>query len=151
MKLSEAIRIGSSWSKQITGLWKDAGGGTCALGAAYEGTFGTLTLRYFSELEDARNRLVAKYPYLLSTVPFPAADNYCNMNILGFGSLCEVIWRLNDQFGWTREKIADYVEDIENKTGWKSADESPKEVDVYIIEQTPKQYFEEPTWALTTF
>lgn len=87
-KLSDAIRIGSALRPQCTGaMFK--GGGSCALGAAYEALFGYPG----DEPESDVGRLYRIKERVL--VPFDAFS--------GIGTY------RNDN-GWTREAVADWLE-----------------------------------------
>ncbi len=120
MKLSEAIRIGASWSPKIKRYFK-TNKGTCAIGAALEGCFGTLRLSNsafpdFKSLE--YKKLASKFPYLNLTVKHPV----CNFQT----SLCSSIWSLNDEHDWTREQMADWIEKLENENDWTGTKEVKK-------------------------
>lgn len=92
-KLSQAIRVGAMLRHQCTGdIFK--GGGSCALGAAYEAIFGhpgrdvTLPDDQASHLER-----------LWGVIPSPK----------GLSPVMDIGMNRNDS-GWTRERIADWLE-----------------------------------------
>jgi hypothetical protein len=87
IKLSEAIRIGASKRPQAFSISFSPHGGSCAIGAAYEGAFGKTGGNYLQcggELKRA-----GIWPEGLP--------------------LCEVYF-LNDTHKWSREAIADWLE-----------------------------------------
>lgn len=105
MRLSEAMRIGASWSGQCTEfLKKSQDKTTCALGAAYEGTFGEIKQGYRIDLI---TQLYKKYPYLSKVVNHPINP--------ASTSLDAIVIFLNDTHRWSRERIADWVEAQENQ------------------------------------
>lgn len=91
MKLSEAIRIGSTLAPQGFGRYKDVAGRTCALGAAQAASA-------------LRNEIVENGS---ECAPSPCE---CYGTIYPVES---VIIHLNDHHRWTREQIADWVETVE--------------------------------------
>ena len=102
MKLSAAIRIGSMTTKQITGRFTDGGNGRCALGAAVDAA------GYNPHADSIDNVRMAHalFPELEEHVVHPEEEMTY--------SLYHAIWTLNDFYRWPREKIADWVETIEN-------------------------------------
>lgn len=114
MRLSEAIRIGASWSKKCVQMLKDEDGRTCALGSAWEGIWGEMPYPY-PEGRNFPNELGKKFRYLYHVVNAP----YLPHNV----SLMEVIWRMNDEQNFTREEIADFVEKLEIENGWTGTPE----------------------------
>lgn len=132
MRLSEAIRIGASWNPQVIKTTKDSSGGTCALGAAYEGVFGTIQYPIMSDYKYL-NMLTEKFPYLTAEIKSPS----------GLASLSNVIMWLNDELLFTREAIADCVEKLENKHGWCNVRQIPELTCEPVKEDTP--------WALKKY
>ena len=115
MLLSEAMRLGASWSKKgIIHIKSDDR--TCALGAALEGSVGIE-----SNWPASMEKLSKKFPYLHMQVVHPVMDNIIagSLNCFNFkaGSLGATITILNDSYNWTREQIADWIETIEEKEG----------------------------------
>lgn len=117
MRLSEAIRIGSMMRPQTKGHFFDETG-SCALGAAYEGTFGKIQF-------DCRKLLFElnqKYPIMGFITKFTTVSPEYTENKNGFSfyfgeiyvPLGTAITNLNDK-GSTREEIAQYVEEFENR------------------------------------
>lgn len=100
MKLSTAIRIGSLTTRQIHFKPNDGKNGYCAVGAALFAIGEVVCpLRYFQIAEK-------KFPLIKILVLDPKSHEQRSMST--------IIWQLNDFFGWTREQIADWVEEIEN-------------------------------------
>lgn len=98
MKLSEAMRLGAMLRPQFKGGSTD-GKGTCALAAAAD----ALGIRYAGITP--YDYLEGLYPSLLREIQHPISR--------GYRPLEECIWTLNDSFGWSRERIADWVATIE--------------------------------------
>ncbi len=92
-KLSQAIRLGSTFRQQCFGVLA-VDGRSCAIGAAYEAAFGTLHLDEFGETHmgtsAAASRLSARFG-------------------ITNGALWKDIIRCND-LGESRESIADQLE-----------------------------------------
>ncbi len=94
MKLSEAMRIGAACHPQGTGLMFKMENGqlrTCALGAAYEGWFGCQE----AEPDNTYSTLYEVFPLLRENSE----------------RLAQQIWQMNDQYGKTREEIADWLQE----------------------------------------
>lgn len=72
---------------------------SCALGAAWEGAMGTAT-------DVSPRQLFDRFPELFSYVQ-PLIDEIENPT-----QLHRVISLLNDEYCWTREQIADWVESL---------------------------------------
>lgn len=106
MRLSEAIRLGAVLRPQAFGSFLNVSdGSTCAAGAAME-AIGELKDGNISEAD------IKKY--------FPAtgwlvADPYPEDAGEPAEPLIDVIFHMNDGWRWTREKIADWVERLENE------------------------------------
>ena len=128
MKLSEAIRLGAMMHPQHFGDMHEFGDdgrgnriiiGSCALGAALDAGWA----------EDATMGGDPVIKSLMGWYPCPQCHlSYYqshNINAAAFPPflLC-VIVHLNDSHHWTRERIADWVELLENKT---LTDESKKD------------------------
>ena len=126
MLLSDAIRIGCAFKPQGFGdFYRD--GGSCALGAAYDGCGVDRNLKLLSELspgikayfdETSKNEYIAYCP----------AGNGCTH----FTS----IPHLNDDHKWSRERIADFVETIEVKIGLRPAAAVKPEVTEVVDKET---------------
>lgn len=107
MRLSEAIRLGAMLKPQGKGNdamnWMKSNR-TCALGAAAEAASITGSAHVGSEGENIYNGLKDRWPELTKYIHCPECGfRYPNLSI----------WHLNDQHGWTRERIADWVATIE--------------------------------------
>ena len=100
MKLSEAIRLGAMLRPQYQGAYF-GGGGSCALGAALE-AIGRLA--YNEVLQGCSGDL--EFPIIAVSAGCPI----CTFDVHRLG--CTVT-HLNDEHGWTREAIADWVATIE--------------------------------------
>lgn len=98
MKLSEAIRIGAAMSlpAKITAIKRDDKGRlhACALGAAHLGAGGD---------PDEEN------VYLAVATLWPELNKPA---VAGEDDLESSIWRRNDGRGWSRERIADWLEGL---------------------------------------
>ena len=125
MKLSDAIRLGALLRPQ------GHGGGTifldskesCALGAALEAA-GVGTNRTGMDLmgrivhaEDPYNKVKELWPIVMEKVEVipPAVHENWMLKANNGQTLGTLIWILNDAAKWSREKIADWVEAIENE------------------------------------
>lgn len=117
MLLSEAMRIGASWSKQIFGELLDANNNTCAVGSVAQvvGLLRDVDCKYGVIIDNLRKM----YPIMNNN------DRYCPNNCPSpyKRDVLYTIFHLNDVHKWTREKIADWIEGIEKKEGIKN--ESP--------------------------
>jgi hypothetical protein len=82
MWFSEAIRLGALWGPQIRGTYVSEQGGSCALGVAIQAL-----------------GLQPQYGYTELRRTFPTLRQ----------SLVEAIVQRNDNLGWTREQIADWL------------------------------------------
>lgn len=95
MRLSEAIRLGAMMKPQAFGdLWK--GGGSCALGAAYD------ALGWRDRVCCIDGPLMDFYGRVISC---PACGT--RSGVTG------IMTHLNDNHHWTREAIADWVATVE--------------------------------------
>lgn len=107
MKLSEAIRLGSMLGPQLQGrTYGEHNNGTCALGAALLAIGITresysVALTYFP---------VTSYRVRLVDAPVHIESDDASVCAL------TVIRTLNDEYHWTREQIAAWVETIEPQT-----------------------------------
>ena len=104
MKLSEAIRLGSLLKPQAYGPFEDEG--SCALAASMEAIglartlFGGLP---YKPLREA-------FPILKEEIYLPSMSG-----LVVAGDVMGAIFVLNDTAHWTREKIADWVEELEKQ------------------------------------
>jgi len=97
MRLSVAIRLGSMMKAQITHRYRSETG-TCAYGAALEAVGTASTNFNYKEV-------VRLWPYVAAF----AEDPLMAGKLFAYG---DVLWR-NDDLKWTRETIADWVEERE--------------------------------------
>lgn len=113
MKLSEAIRLGLKLRPQCRGSFFTYGKleGSCVLGAAYEGYYGTRG----TTMESVADSLSQRFPILRQLVDRALVPD-CIKNENDRHLLNNVVTTLNDYKEWTREEIADWVEGIENGT-----------------------------------
>ena len=102
MKLSTAMRIGSMTTQQIIYHWSDGKNGRCALGA----------IAAAHNINDKNVLEMMKKTYDLFPQLSIITSNPCSQIN---GQLVICISTLNDQYNWSREKIADWIEDLENK------------------------------------
>lgn len=102
MRLSEAIRLGAMLRPQALNHFITEAGATCAFGAAFE----------------AIGRNIVAEADILCSGDAMQAWAICDVDVLNPVSLemdvlYSVVTSLNDFHGWTRERIADWVESIE--------------------------------------
>ncbi len=104
MLLSEAIRLGAMLKPQGYGpvSVNPARDATCALGAA------GAALGFQGHIK-IYLKLVATYPWTLTVLTCPVCES------LYIAPVVTMITHLNDYHRWTRERIADWVEQIERQ------------------------------------
>lgn len=111
-ELAKAIRLGSMRRPQCFGSYFDERGGSCALGAAYDGMYemprekrepGEIVPRNLERLFHCLEDVVKKCP---ETIRAPAASEVQCRKKLPLGAM---IVHLNDDHGWTREQIAEWL------------------------------------------
>ena len=99
-ELADFIRAGSQRGPQCFGSYFDERGGSCALGAVYEGvyhlprTHGKLIPEHLERLFRCLDEVTKRCPH----------EN-CNKRL----PLAPLIVHLNDDHRWTREQIADWL------------------------------------------
>jgi hypothetical protein len=103
MTLSAAIHLGSTLGKQLFGRTSTVAGDSCVMGAVYQAT-GLLSLR----------SVCAMYPELWAVGCCPLSD--CPWHTPDLGSpyitrLCMVMMHLNDLHHWSRQRIADWIDE----------------------------------------
>lgn len=106
MKLSEAIRLGSTLGPQIREAYIGPDSSSCALGAAILAIGKTV-----KEASDAGTwgKFMSEWSFLEQMVGCPVChEASTNSGVIGH--------HLNDMHGWTREAIADWVATIEPPT-----------------------------------
>lgn len=114
--LSQAIRLGATFRPQcFAGFYDEASGigRTCAFGAAFEACgaevqLGSLAwpqfiriLRERGWLENVRQKTIC---------PQCASADHAHSNPEKCGTLYAVVVALNNEHGWSREQIADWLE-----------------------------------------
>lgn len=98
--LSELIRIGSKVTEKGVGFYFPDDNSACAIGAAYWAKYLTKSMAGGSvAVDDFLNSMIGK------DVSNNPETGFCQ-------PLSSVIFSLNDKYGWTREKIADWLESI---------------------------------------
>lgn len=123
MKLSEAIRKGATLRPQAHNFYFRGDAATCALGAAMEGARPEWVAEHLSitgidEPKLLMDELRATFPVL--TTPVTPSEMYelartdDQKREIFQRFIDQTLWRavtfLNDNFGWSREKIADWLE-----------------------------------------
>lgn len=106
MTFGEAIRVGAQIRPQcFGGWWKYCGEeqalGSCATGAAYEGLTGLAGA--------APNDLVTT---LQDTFPGLRAEVFCPVCRTNTVQVIGIAEHLNDRHRWTRERIADWADEV---------------------------------------
>ncbi len=126
MKLSEAIREGCKYGPKAEGAYERHLEGDkwefCAMGAACRAV----------NMDSGIGQLHYKWPYITNEVPHPISGKIRGLN--------EQIAVLNDEDGWSREAIAEWVETIERKLGlW---DTTPEVKDSPVVVEATKASLE---------
>ena len=112
MKLSEAIRLGAMMRPQCQG-GKDDGVSACALlGASLAVGIDSIHSENFGYRSVAYADLEVRFPVMRQPAACPDCADVWWRNC---AAAMHVIWHLNDHHQWTREQIADWVEQIENQ------------------------------------
>jgi hypothetical protein len=115
-ELAKAIRLGSRRRPQCFGSYFDERGGSCALGAAYDGMYemprearepGEIVPRNLERLFHCLEDVVKRCPEpALGDSPLAATETgHCRKRL----PLGAMIVHLNDDHGWTREEIAEWL------------------------------------------
>jgi len=99
-ELAEFIRAGSRRGPQCFGSYFDEKGGSCALGAVYEGVY-HLPRTHGKLIPDHLERLFRCLDEMTKRCP----HENCNKRL----PLAPMIVHLNDDHRWTREQIADWL------------------------------------------
>lgn len=107
LKLSEAIRLGAMLRPQAFGTYF-SDGGSCAIAAAMEALGIASYSRDHGTLFDSHRSLAKRYPMLSKLRVVPPVDVNTDAP-----NVSNVIVRLNNDHYWTREQIADWIEQIE--------------------------------------
>ena len=114
-ELADFIRVGSSRGHQCFGSYFDEKGGSCALGAVYEGVY---------HLPRAHGKLIPDHLERL----FRCLDEVTKPCPLGCKKrlpLASMIVHLNDDHLWTREQIAAWLRGEPVQNSGQTADRSP--------------------------
>ena len=111
MTLADAIRKGAMQRGQARWILYDPVNHTsCVLGALLEGVFGTPAPDY-----DAMVRVTLRemFPQLVEPIACPSCQSTQSQHLPGPPTLTEImVDHLNDQHGWTREQIADWLDTL---------------------------------------
>ena len=96
--------------------------------AAMEGMGITLSVGGMYTNQDQATKMEESFTYLLNSVsvedrPLAIRENYPNHPYFKLWSIIAV---LNNNYGWTRDEIAAYVETLEKKYGWEGSKEVEK-------------------------
>jgi hypothetical protein len=106
MKISEAIKKGSETTRPTVCVLteRDAMGNlyTCALGAAHIGNGGDPDMQDF----DISSSLRRNWPELNENAIDPVTGERTALEF--------IVWDLNDAYGWTRERIANWLAEEEH-------------------------------------
>lgn len=106
-ELAKAIRLGAARRPQCFGSYFDERGGSCALGAAYDGMYelprqarepGEIVPRHLERLFHCLEDVVKRCPERIE-------GTACRKRL----PLGAMIVHLNDDHGWTREQIAEWL------------------------------------------
>lgn len=110
MKLSEAIRLGAMMKPQcFNGMTNPDQTESCAVGAAYDAIGLLGRLRPGLDRVNIKELVAEAAPHWIPIIDAPSACPAC-----GYGMKWLAIAHINDKHRWTRERIADWVETIEN-------------------------------------
>lgn len=119
MKASEAMRLGAMVSGQAFGVLEDEGGNTCAMGAVRAAVgLPTRHLEYW-HLVASQVELYQRFPIL--GTPAPALCPACSVPIVADRNLGDLLVHLNNDDRWTRERIADLVQEYESRQEQRAA------------------------------
>ncbi len=110
MPLSQAIRLGATLKPQAFGFfYKD--GGSCAMGAAYD-AIGLLT-NALNDIYLYPIRMEKEWDMIINYI-YTKRCPVCLFSIYNSASSANIA-HLNDVHKWTRERIADFVEQCEKE------------------------------------
>ncbi len=109
-KFSQAIRLGALQSAKATRCFVDADGSTCAIGAALlaAGMFVNENAHFDFGFGNASYGEIVEFLQKRFTLPLMASHPVTGTRY----DLVAVIVNLNDLRGWSRERIADWLESI---------------------------------------
>lgn len=117
IRLSTLIRIGADLTEKAIGVYVTKEGNTCAMGAAYYGK------NYLEEGEgltsqDTLGGIGIFYTEIpTELVPDVLEDREFMYGASGEAYIREVIYQLNDEHGWTREAVADWLDMLMDEHG----------------------------------
>lgn len=124
MKLSEAIMLGSTTTKQAFRAYVTPDGRTCAMGSALHSIGTNLSQlelgpdTQICPLEKVRRICLSIWPWTVGMTDQPNCPA-CGLGehdyLGGWGDYVGLIIHLNDGHEWTREQIAEYISTIEPK------------------------------------
>ncbi len=111
MKLSDAIRAGSKLAPQTTrGNYAVFNygevDGTCALGAAIHSEFGIKVLGEIARTRTLTNEVTTRWA---KREKYKCPHRNCGIH---FKHLVAIIYHLNDTHMWTRESIAEWIDEF---------------------------------------
>lgn len=115
LNLSAAIRAGAALRPQATGMFFQYNYGklcSCALGAAYEAVTGKQTMPDALKLGGGSIYLSQRFPLLNRTLVFGEQPEPVQKPGVS-QTVSTVIIDLNDNHQWSREQIADWLEQFE--------------------------------------
>lgn len=117
MKLYEAIRLGAMLRPQAFGfLMVKDGGGSCAIGSALEAVGVRFSDRGLNSLSPEPGSHADRFwPWIEHTDAVDPIEGHCY-------SVWMIIVNLNNEYRWTREAIADWLQPIEEAYLSKSHD-----------------------------
>lgn len=107
MSLTDAIRLGATTTRQTRGVFFTGGAGvavrTCALGAALHAVGRLITQNHAANSQDLSDLVVEIFPELHVIAKCPE----CLLR----DELGDMIVHLNDEHKWTRNQIANWIDD----------------------------------------
>lgn len=113
-ELAKAIRLGAARRPQCFGSYFDERGGSCALGAAYDGMYemprearepGEVVPRNLERLFHCLEDVVKRCPETAVESAPATETGHCRKRL----PLGAMIVHLNDDHGWSREQIAEWL------------------------------------------
>ena len=105
MKLSEAMRLGATLGPHIRGRLFGDGGGTCAMGGALK-AMGFLSHDFCFYIRYNKFLPTTIWPWIIEKRTCPHCGEPLETRAI-------ITVHLNDTHEWSREKIADWVEEVE--------------------------------------
>jgi hypothetical protein len=139
MKLSEAMRRGSMMGPQIA--WKLFGpdDSSCAMGAAFKGVGISSKGTVFDLIGIGYQIFPILQVHPAPPVPLhPCPVDWCTAKT---DTMWSIIVDLNNNHGWTREQIADWVETIERQH--EPEQSAPAQASEQVTERVTEEVLEE--------